>query len=67
MISHDHKCIFIHIPKTAGSSINKFYFNAKQLDWTTPNYDILYGWCPDRKLHLQHATPIQLLQTGLIS
>jgi chondroitin 4-sulfotransferase 11 len=23
MISHEHKCIFIHIPKTAGTSINK--------------------------------------------
>jgi hypothetical protein len=25
MISHEHKCIFIHIPRTGGSSIEKFF------------------------------------------
>ena len=67
MICHEHKIIFIHIPKTAGSSINKFYFGTKNKDWKIPNYDILYGWCPEFKIHLQHATPEQLLKTGLVS
>ncbi len=67
MISHENKLIFIHIPKTAGSSINRFYFDAKVLDWRVPNYNILYGWCPKRRIHLQHATPAQLLETGLVS
>ena len=67
MISHQYKCIFIHIPKTAGSSVNKFLFNEKFLDWQKPNYEILYGWCPVRKIHLQHATPDQLLNLELIS
>lgn len=67
MIFHNHKIIFIHIPKTGGSSINKFYGDQRYLDWTKPNYDFLYGWCPDRKIHLQHATPLQLLETGLIT
>lgn len=67
MINHQHKFIFIHIPKCAGSSIRDFYFNAPKLDWKTPNYDLLYGWCPKRKLHLQHATSQQLLETELIS
>lgn len=25
MISHDHQCIFVHIPKTAGNSINRVF------------------------------------------
>lgn len=66
MISHKHKCIFIHIPKCAGSSIRDFYFNKPQLDWKKPNYNLLYGWCPKRKIHLQHATPSELIETGLI-
>lgn len=67
MISHKHKFIFIHIPKCAGSSIRDFYFDTPNLDWKVPNYDLLYGWCPKRKIHLQHATPKQLVETGLIS
>lgn len=67
MISHKHKFIFIHIPKCAGSSITNFYFNTPKLDWRVPNYDFLYGWCPIRKIHLQHATTKELLELDLIS
>ena len=67
MISHKHKIIFIHIPKCAGSSIKNFLFDYPKLDWREPNYDLLYGWCPERKIHLQHATSNQLLDLGLIS
>lgn len=66
MISHKHKCIFIHIPKTAGTSISNFYFPNTGLDWKKPNYELLYGWCPKRKIHLQHATSKQLLELKLI-
>jgi Sulfotransferase family len=67
MICHKQKIIFIHIPKCAGSSINKFYFGNLNRDWRMPNYEDLYGWCPKRKIHLQHATSKQLLETELIS
>jgi hypothetical protein len=66
MILHKHKLIFIHIPKNAGSSIESF-FGVKPFDWKIPNYDVLTGWCPKRCIHLQHATPKQLLETELIS
>src|SRR5690554_867154 len=66
MISHKHKCIFIHIPKCAGSSIRDHFFQRMSFDWRAPNYDVLYGWCPNRKIHLQHATAKQLLETELI-
>ncbi len=67
MICHKRKIIFIHVPKCAGSSINEFYFDTSGLDWKTPDYERLYGWCPKRKLHLQHATSKELLETNLIS
>ena len=67
MISHKLKIIFIHIPKCAGSSIKDFYFDKPSYDWKTPDYECLYGWCPERKIHLQHATPKQLIETELIT
>jgi len=67
MISHKHKFIFVHIPKCAGSSIKDHFFDNPNLNWQRPNYEFLYGWCPKRKIHLQHATAEQLLETGLIS
>lgn len=67
MISHRHKCIFIHIPKCAGSSIFKYFHPNADINWKVPNYDVLYGWCPKRKIHLQHATSKQLVETELVT
>ena len=33
MISHEHKCIFVHIPKTAGSSIEQKLGWFDKLEW----------------------------------
>jgi Sulfotransferase family len=35
MISHHYKCIFIHIPKTAGQSIEHVFLKLLDLDWET--------------------------------
>jgi hypothetical protein len=67
MISHKHKCIFIHIPKTAGTSINSFFHPGVKFHYANPDYERLFGWCPKRKLHMQHATSFQLLETGLVT
>ncbi|GAB1855743.1 hypothetical protein MHTCC0001_05770 [Flavobacteriaceae bacterium MHTCC 0001] len=67
MISHKNKCIFLHIPKTAGTSINSFFFPGIKFHFKNPDYERLFGWCPKRKLHMQHATAKQLLETELIS
>lgn len=67
MISHKYKCIFIHIPKCAGSSITEFFFPNFHFNIFKPDYENLFGWCPERKIHLQHATTKQLIETKLIS
>ncbi|MGM5470796.1 sulfotransferase family 2 domain-containing protein [Flavobacteriaceae bacterium LMO-SS05] len=67
MISHKHKCIFIHIPKTAGMSISCFFHPNIKFHYAKPDYERLFGWCPKRKLHMQHATTKQLLETELIT
>ncbi|MCG9973017.1 sulfotransferase family 2 domain-containing protein [Christiangramia crocea] len=65
MISHKHKCIFIHISKCAGTSVeNAFGVHTQNLK--TPDYDHLFGWDEKNKLWLQHATPKQLIDLGYI-
>jgi len=66
MISHKHKCIFIHISKCAGTSVEKA-FGVTSQGAGEGNYETLAGWCPENKLHLHHATPQQLLDLGYIS
>jgi len=67
VISHQHKCIFIHIPKTAGTSINSYFHPGVKFHFKNPDYERLFGWCPKRRLHMQHATAKQLLETELIT
>lgn len=35
MISHQHKCIFVHIPRTAGQSIEHVFLRSLGLTWET--------------------------------
>lgn len=42
-ISHEHKCIFVHIPKTAGTSIHSFFkslYNVKRENWRDPEPEL---------------------------
>lgn len=62
MVSHEHRCIFIHISKCAGTSVERAF------GVTTPSDPKMgYGWNSEFKLHLQHATPKQMLETGLVT
>lgn len=33
MISNKYQCIFVHVPKTAGQSVEHFFLNLHQLNW----------------------------------
>lgn len=48
-------------------SITKFLLKDDDIFWNKPNYKVLYGWCPERKFFMQHATARQLLETKLIT
>lgn len=60
MISHHHKCIFVHIPKVAGQSVEHVFLNELGLTWETraplllrPNDQPALG--PPRLAHLKAA------------
>lgn len=65
MISHNHKCIFIHIAKCAGSTVENA-FGVDIADQSQNNHKNFFGWDDKNKLYLQHATPQELLSYGLI-
>ncbi len=66
MISHQHKAIFIHVPKCAGSSVEHLLSGGRPKREDV-DYEHLWGWCPKRRIHLQHATATQLLELELVT
>ena len=62
MVSHQHQCIFIHISKCAGTTVEE----AFGVD-TTGDATMGYGWNESLGIHLQHATPDELLASGLVT
>lgn len=59
MISHKHQCIFIHIPKVAGTSITTLLHDGSDRNSTD-------GWDPKKQIWRQHATCQELLSLGII-
>jgi hypothetical protein len=49
MISHNHKCIFVHIPKTGGQSIELVFLKDLGLNWKA-RLPLLMGPNPNRKI-----------------
>ena len=69
MLSFPHKCIFVHIPKNAGQSIERVFLQHIGLGWNDrgklllrPNSDPRMG--PER---LAHLTIREYLQCGYVS
>ena len=66
MILRDKGLLFIHIPKTAGSTIERHLYGDRLSFRDAPNYEIGWGWCPDRKVWLQHLTLQELVDLDLV-
>ncbi|MEM8620174.1 MAG: sulfotransferase family 2 domain-containing protein [Actinomycetota bacterium] len=67
MFLRNERLLFIHIPKTAGESFERSIAGDRIEFGQEPDYEHLWGWCPDRRLWLQHATPRELVETQLVS
>ena len=53
MVIQEHKFVFIHVPRTGGTSFEKLFGAKMTLE---PCYKTFTGWSPKYKLWLQHAT-----------
>jgi hypothetical protein len=69
MISHHHKCIFIHIPKAAGTSIETFFLDDLGLDFED-KHALILGKTTNLYLpppSVSHLTASQMLSQFYIS
>jgi hypothetical protein len=55
MIFHDHKAIFFHSGKTAGTAAERLLC-SEQLDYRQANRHRMFGFDYDERIFLQHAT-----------
>jgi len=56
MVFHEHKCIYFHIGKTAGVSVER-WLRDEPRDARIADYASMFGWDPKEGIYLQHATP----------
>ncbi len=69
MISHKYKCIFVHIPKTAGQSIEHFFLKLHGLTWEK-RAPLLLRYNPDPKKgpeSLAHLTAEEYVKYGYVT
>lgn len=68
MILRDTGCVFVHIPKTAGITISRALYGGDLPSVSgPPDYEIAHGWCPTRRVWLQHLTVEEMLHFELLS
>jgi hypothetical protein len=47
MICRQFQCLFVHVPKTAGQSVEQFFMDRMGLDWDADRAEVLLGDNPD--------------------
>ena len=67
MICHERKFIFVHVPKTGGTSVEKAFFSRIVCgDRETEKRDMLWGW-NSQFGWLSHLTCEEMLDSGYVS
>ncbi|MDH3693114.1 MAG: sulfotransferase family protein [Gammaproteobacteria bacterium] len=56
MVFHEHKCIYFHIGKTAGVSVERWLRDERR-DARIADHTSMFGWDAQEGVYLQHATP----------
>ena len=69
MICRQHQCLFVHVPKSAGQSIEQFFMDRLGLDWETGRAEVLMGDNPDRSRGTQklaHLSAFEYVHDGFV-
>ena len=70
MICRPFKCLFVHVPKTAGQSVEQFFMDRLGLDWDRDRAEVMLGDNPDRERgteKLAHLTAAEYVEEGFVS
>ncbi len=69
MICREYSCLYVHIPKTAGQSIEQFFMDRLGLDWETDRDRLLLGNNADPARgteKLSHLSAIEYTRCGYV-
>jgi hypothetical protein len=70
MICREYQCLFVHVPKTAGQSVEQFFMDRLGLDWDRDRAEVMLGDNPDRERgteKLAHLTAAEYVEDGFVS
>ena len=69
MICREYQCLFVHVPKTAGQSVEQFFMDRLDLDWDADRDKVLLGDNDDPSRgteKLAHLSALEYLDCGFI-
>lgn len=69
MICREYQCLFVHVPKTAGQSVEQFFMDRLGLDWDRDRAEVMLGDNPDRDRgteKLAHLSAAEYVRDGFV-
>jgi hypothetical protein len=69
MICRKYQCLFVHVPKSAGQSVEQFFMDRLGLDWIEDRADVLLGDNPDPSRGTQklaHLSAFEYVNDGFV-